>query len=141
MIPNRRLFFFKLSLPARGPQETHLIQETTGQKIQHLFFLVGKKKKRERLREREKKGYICYNHGEEIRTVPTASFPTFFVTKNKPLLFLQQSPSYYLAIQRKKTHNNFNRDTCLSEVCGHWNTRVCTHFCVSEVLILILINP
>lgn len=50
----------------------------------------------------------------EIRTVPMASFPTFSVTENKPLLFLQQSLAYYLAIQWiKKPHKNFSRNTCV----------------------------
>lgn len=44
----------------------------------------------------------------EIRTVPMASFPTFSVTENKPLLFLQQSLAYYLAIQWIKKHTRIS---------------------------------
>lgn len=96
------IIFFKIESACKRSTGDTLNSGNYRTKDTALVFSGREKKKRERLREREKKGYICYNHGEEIRTVPTASFPTFFVTKNKPLLFLQQSPSYYLAIQRKK---------------------------------------
>lgn len=84
--------------------------------------------------------FFQYNHEGEIRTVPMTSFLTFFVTKNKPHLFLQQSHLLLSDSEEKNTTQLFE-SRYLSEICGHWNSRGCTHFLFSEVLILILINP
>lgn len=86
--------------------------------------------KRQKKKRKTKIDVFTYNHAGEIRTVPMASFPTFFVTENKLLLFLQPSLTFYLAIQWEKNHKNFSWNTCLrclgigtayiSESPGYW---------------------